>query len=310
MNGNRTDLEDEEFIDNSLELSVKAKPFIPQYPTKNSMSPMSSPPMRSVGINSIQSSQSQSYIGTPNASAPGALSLPSSSISDLWGASPGPVHTPQGLGQRVQVFDKHSAGFSMSVLPALTSAPVDIPTLQPITTQSSPFNTLLRNYSNDRVLASESRSANASSYSSLGGPLLHDLGSMEHYGSNIVDDLERYDSYPDVIPSILSGLLTQKDTDGLTSSTGRDTVGSERFSQSDLLGSSNYIRDRLSDPGSSMRGSGLSQNSPPDLFGNTGYLSAFGGRPSTFQSSHLVSGNQDATAGLMRGAVHSFQADR
>lgn len=218
MNGNRTDVEDEEFIDNSLELSIKAKPFIPQYPSKNSMSPISSPPMRNLGMNSIQSSQSQTYIGTPNALAPGALSLPSSNNSDLWGIAPGPVHVPQGLGQRVQVFDKHSTGFSMSVLPSLTAVPsLDIPALQPITTQSSPFNTLLRNYSNDR---SEQRTTTASSYNSLGAPLLQDLGSMEHYGSNIVDDLERYDSYPDVLPSILSSLLTQKEPDGLGTSSG------------------------------------------------------------------------------------------
>jgi hypothetical protein len=328
---NDTNGDDEEFVDNSLELSIKAKPFVPQY----SKSPATSlpPPMtQSIGMNALQlSHQPQSYLNSNvSATVLGGLPVPSSSMSDPWGAVPTQTHTAQ-HGQRSQVFEKHSSGFNMPMLSALS--PINAPTLglpgslQSLSSQSSPYSAILRSFSSDRASDTEVRAPNGnhSNYpSNLGGSLMQDLGSIDHYGSNIVDDLERDDSYPDAIPSILSGLLMHKSsTAGLGAGSSARSLGSDRY-QADSNSNPNdtrerererdinFLRDRDRGGAALFRDQGPSQNGQPDMFGSgTGFAtSAFGGRPGSFLSSHMVSNNQDSIAGLMRGAGQTFQAER
>lgn len=322
---NDTSGDDEEFVDNSLELSIKAKPFVPQY----SKSPATSlpPPMtQSLGMNALQlSHQPQSYLNSNvSAAVLGGLPVPSSSMADPWGAVPTQTHTAQ-HGQRSQVFEKHSSGFNMPMLSALS--PINAPTLglpgslQSLSSQPSPYSAILRSFSSDRTSDTEVRAVNGShpSYSSnLGGSLMQDLGSIDHYGSNIVDDLERDDSYPDAIPSILSGLLMHKSsTTGLGAGSSARGLGSDRY-QTDSNSNDardremNFLRDRDRGGPALFRDQGPSQSGQPDIFESSGGFSssAFGGRPGSFLSSHMVSNNQDSIAGLMRGAGQTFQAER
>ena len=324
---NDTNGDEDEYVDNSLELSIKAKPFVPQYSKSPASSlPMPPPMTQGLKMSTLQlSHQPQSYLNS-NSSAAVLGGLPvSNSMSDPWGSVPTQTHTAQ-HGQRSQVFEKHSGGFNMPMLSALS--PINAPTLggpgslQSLSSQSSPYSAILRSFSSDRVLDSDVRAPNGSHSgypSNLGGPLLQDLGSIDNYGSNMVDDLERDDSYPDAIPSILSSLLMHKSsTSGLGSSAGGSGSGSARGLVSDRYqGDSNESRDMTfsRDRGGQtiFRDQGVvPQSGLTDMFeSDSGFVSnAFGGRQGSFLSRHIVSNNQDSIAGLMRGAGQTFQAER
>lgn len=152
--------EDDEFVDNSLELSVKAKPFIPQYSSKSPISSLPPPMTHALGMNSLLlSHQSQGYLNnSPSAaSSLGGLPMPSPSMPDPWGSLPltQAQHLAQHGSQRAQVFDKHGpSGFNMSMLPSLspiTAAPLGPPVSlhTSLSNHSSPYSAILRSFSND-----------------------------------------------------------------------------------------------------------------------------------------------------------------
>ena len=345
LNESSEDVSD--FIDDFLELSVKAKPFVPQY-TKSPGSSMPMPPhimqplLKSPIMGGLPNPQSQSFLGTGSAigSTVGAHSSSNGSI-DPWGSLPTQTHTSH-QNVRGQAFDKQIGGgggggfnmpmpmplssLSLSQLPVMsplssTTPPLSLPLpMGSISNQSSPFSAVLRSFSEDRSLNIDNKPCGGSgslpgsvlsSYpSNLGGSLMQELESMDHYGTHIVDDLEKDDSYPETIPSILSSLLMNKNSNlNLNSAVDLNgssrALGSDEFAYSDH-GSNAFLMAR-NHTAALDQGHG---QGPPNIFG-AGYGAGTGpfGRPRPFLPSHAVPSSLDGHP-ARRETAHSFQADR
>lgn len=284
--------EDDDFSDPSLELSVKAKPFIPQYmspSTKSSNSPIAIPVLHShLGMGS--SSRSQGYLNMTggnmnNSNSINGHTLSSNSLSipggmmDTWGSighsrssnlsnvssnSMG-AGSAQGLGSaplgmemqlnqlsqsRVgqvqnqgqgQIFEKHlgssgGSGFNLSVMSSISnnSSPNPNPNLQmtrsmPPSPQFSQYS-YLGSHSSDRT-SQGSGSINTSYSSTPGSSRGRGITSLDLLG------VEQDRPYSEVMPSLLSGLLTSNSNSsaisGNTSLGARDNYSiSDRYSVS------------------------------------------------------------------------------